>query len=69
MKKFLALHFVVYLACLTSFGQDVSSLRESARVQLQQGNYDNAIQLLESALLMQPDNTEVFKRPGTRLLL
>lgn len=61
MKKLLVLPCLFVALCSNSFGQDVSSIRESARLQLQQGNYDNAIQLLESARLLQPDNIEVLK--------
>ncbi|MEP6512336.1 MAG: tetratricopeptide repeat protein [Parafilimonas sp.] len=61
-RKILLFPFLC-LQTIICFAQDndVKTLREEARTFLQQGEYDNALQLLEKARAQQPDNLDVLK--------
>ncbi len=58
ITTFLLLNFLL----IFSYAQDdITALRDNARTLLQQGNYENALQLLEKARQIQPDNIDVLK--------
>lgn len=42
-------------------GQDVKQLHENARIFMRQGDYSNAVIILNRAILLQPDNYEINK--------
>lgn len=65
MIKLLEMKILLPFFCIifqVSFAQDnVNTLRENARQLLQQGNYDNAIQTLNRALEISPDDLDILK--------
>ncbi len=63
MKKLFALFIVVSLHPIL-FAQDAAKLYETARTFMRQGDYSNAILVLNRAILLQPDNIEIAKDLG-----
>ncbi len=63
MKKIIP--FVIACsACIASFAQpgtETDKLRETARTLMQQGDFDNATQVLDKALQSDPENIELLK--------
>lgn len=57
------LTFCFLLVCLTGFTQPETpkQLRETAKASLQKGDYDKALQLLDRARLVEPNNLEILK--------
>ena len=60
MKKLLVL-LLVFLVHLTVMAQDAVQLQKNARAYMQQGDYANAILILNRAILLQPGNMEIAK--------
>lgn len=61
MKRIIIFIFLSIVLNLSYAQDDITALRDNARTLLQQGNYDNALQLLEKARQLQPDNIDVLK--------
>ncbi len=61
MKKFVLL-FLLSFALHLSFAQsDANTLHDKARILMQQGDFDNALLTLDSALQLQPGDIEILK--------
>lgn len=63
MKKLLLLFTAVWIHTVLS-AQDAKQLRENARTYMHQGDYANAILVLNRGLVLYPDNLEVAKDLG-----
>lgn len=63
MKKLLLILIVVCFKTLL-FAQDAKQLHENARTFMHQGDYPNAILVLNRALALQPNNLEIAKDLG-----
>ena len=63
MKKLSLLFFVVLFHTI-SLAQDAAQLHETARTFMRQGDYTNAITVLNRAILLQPNNIEIAKDLG-----
>src|ERR1700712_3650390 len=63
MKKILVLSAVLFFT-VSSFGQDAAALHENARAFMRQGDYSNAILVLNRAILMAPNDLEIAKDLG-----
>ncbi len=62
MKKYLAASCYFFFVCIaSSFCQDIKQLQETAKTFMFQGDYSNAILVLNRARQVQPDNLEVIK--------
>lgn len=63
MKKLFITIIAFFLACTLS-AQDAAELHKNARTFMQQGDYPNAILILNRALVLQPGNLEMSKDLG-----
>ena len=63
MKRFI-LSLVILFVSVTSFAQDAAQLHETARTFMRQGDYTNAILVLNRAIKLQPTNIEIAKDLG-----
>lgn len=63
MKKYILSLVIVFFA-LQSMAQDIATLHETARSFMRQGDYANAILILNRAIKMQPNNLEIAKDLG-----
>ena len=63
MKQFIFSFFIVF-ATLIATAQTVSELHETARTFMRQGDYSNAILVLNRAIKMEPKNIEIAKDLG-----
>jgi tetratricopeptide (TPR) repeat protein len=63
MKK-LVFSFVILFTALTAAAQTASELHETARTFMRQGDYANAILVLNRAIKMEPKNIEIAKDLG-----
>lgn len=63
MKK-LFLLFIGFFLLGSLYAQDVAELHKNARAFMQQGDYSNAILVLNRAVLLQPGNLEISKDLG-----
>lgn len=65
MKQILQITAIVFLAAIsiTAFGQneDVSSLQQTARSLMRQGDYENALKVIDKGLTNNPDNFDLLK--------
>jgi tetratricopeptide (TPR) repeat protein len=61
MKRFLLLSIIVFANILISVGQDAKQLHEKAQGYLKDGDYQNAILVLNRALEIEPNNKEILK--------
>ncbi|HAO47149.1 MAG TPA: tetratricopeptide repeat protein [Ferruginibacter sp.] len=61
MKRTIVLIIFSALLCISSFSQDAAELHKTARNYMQQGDYNNAILVLNRALALQPGNMEFSK--------
>ena len=61
MKKIDSLFICVFLFFSSAFSQSAVELQSTARSFMQQGDYPNAVLVLNRALQMEPDNFEVIK--------
>lgn len=63
MKNFITILILCSFSIVTysqSVGE-IDKLRETARILMQQGDFDNALQVLNKALEIEPDNLDVLK--------
>lgn len=60
MKKLFGLILLIFVSC-SLFAQDAAELHKNARTFMQQGDYPNAILILNRALVLQPNNPEISK--------
>ncbi len=61
MHKIIALFLITTLVALTGYGQDSKSLFETARTFQRQGDYANAVLVLNRALEQQPKDLQITK--------
>ena len=62
MKNIFLIIFLVTVSfCQAQPAPNAFELQETAKTSLKQGDYENAILLLNKALQMQPDNLEMTK--------
>lgn len=61
MKKYLVLAFSLIAISAAAQEQDVKTLHETAKSFIRQGDYSNAILVLNKALIQEPDNLELLK--------
>ncbi len=63
IKNFL-FSFIILFAALTASAQDAAQLHETARTFMRQGDYANAILVLNRAMKLEPQNIEIAKDLG-----
>lgn len=63
MKK-LVFSFIIFCSALSTFAQDAAELHETARSFMRQGDYANAILVLNRATKLDPKNIEIQKDLG-----
>jgi tetratricopeptide (TPR) repeat protein len=63
MKRFAISLFILFFS-VTAMAQDAAELHETARTFMRQGDYANAILVLNRAIKMQPNNLEIAKDLG-----
>jgi Tfp pilus assembly protein PilF len=63
MKRFI-FSFIILFAALTTAAQDAAQLHETARTFMRQGDFANAILVLNRAIKLEPKNIEVAKDLG-----
>ena len=63
MKSFI-LSFVILFFTVAAMAQDAAQLHETARTFMRQGDYTNAILVLNRAIKLQPNNIEIAKDLG-----
>jgi tetratricopeptide (TPR) repeat protein len=61
MQKFLLLLLLCFAYTFSSYAQDAKQLHETAQGYLKEGDYQNAILVLNRALELEPNNTEILK--------
>src|ERR1044071_3432399 len=63
MKNFV-FSFIILLAAFTATAQDAAELHETARTFMRQGDFTNAILVLNRATKLDPKNIEILKDLG-----
>lgn len=61
MKKRLSFFLIIHFLALSSIAQDAKQLHETARTFMMQGDFSNAVLVLNRATAMEPKNIEVRK--------
>ena len=64
MMKRIFLALLISVIAVTAMAQDAAELHETARTFMRQGDYTNAILVLNRAIKLQPNNIEIAKDLG-----